>query len=457
MNILTRLFGKKIVDADSAALPINWRATILGDSVPDLLYALNDHSGHVREAAIGRAVTLQRAEFLPALAARLNDWVPQVRDTARSALITLLPVMPPAAMLAILPAIDQLRSALRHDHTEWLAAFEGKLLAQLAPDVMLNAVSGTDTKVARACFQLLHRHAVFGTADLILAAITSSRDIVVARHAAALIHLLPPEAQPALYQATLQSAFGVVRAIGLRGVLAGPASDDKRAIAMAHLFDRQSSERSVAISYLNAHQLDARAPYLEVLASGPAKASVLQICLIVLGGMRQREDAAAVRAFTTHASVGVRSAAYGAWLKLAPDDKDGIAAMALADDASSIKKLAMQFVSKHGAFIPFATACAHLSRPADWLRLMRLGANGGWDVVEAIVRIAASANDEIRQHLRTELELWMAKSASDYRPTLAQATFLRSETAGAVLAELAGRDVSGIVERELLVALEKRR
>lgn len=469
MSLFTRLFGKKAssVAAPPAPAPVlRERASAPAprhkeiascNAIPDLLYAMDSRSGYLRQAAIDRAVVLRYAEFLPALAARLNDWVLPVRDAARTALIALLPVMPPQSMLAILPALAQLRSAARHDHTAWLAAFEAALLAQLTPGLLLEGVSGHDAKIARACFQLLHRHAAFDTADLIVAALASQCDIVMAGQAAAMIHLAPAEAQPALYQATLSSAFSAVRAIGLRGVLGGVASDEKLATAMAHLFDRQAAERGAAITYFNVHKLDARAAYLQVLASGTAEAPLLQVCLVELGGMRHREDAATVRAFATHPSTRVRAAAYAALLKLEGPSKDDIATMALGDSAPSVRKLAMQMVSRHGAFIPLAIACVHLSAPQDWPQLMRLGANGAWDVIEAVARIAPTADIGRRMNLRAKLEVWLVTDASDYRPTASQAAFLRSDAASATLSALAGRDVRDVIERELARALAKRR
>ena len=131
--------------------------------------------------------------------------------------------------------------------------------------------------------------------------------------------------------------------------------------------------RGAAISYLITHQLDTPAPYQQVLAAGTATATVLQICVVALGGMRHPDDAAAVRAFTAHPSIRLRAAAYTAWLKLDNTSKDDIAAMALADPAPNIKKLAMLMVSRHGAVIPLSTACTHFSSPQDWPPLMRLG------------------------------------------------------------------------------------
>lgn len=236
MNIIALLFGK-MGTGETAPVPVRARldASAPGNSVPDLTAAMADYSGYTRQGAIARAVTLRHVELLPSIAARLNDWVPQVRDAARAALITLLPTTAPQAMLALAPAIVHLRKAGRHDHTAWVNTFERALIAQLTPKVLLEGIGSTDAKVARACFQIMHRHAPSDAAHLIAAAFASRSDIVMMYEAAAMISLLPAETRPALYQAMLRSAFGAVRAIGLSAVLGGPASAVKRETALAHL------------------------------------------------------------------------------------------------------------------------------------------------------------------------------------------------------------------------------
>ena len=426
-----------------------------GNSIPALIKASRDYSGYIRQAAIARVLELGHPEFLPAIAARLNDWVPQVRDAARLALLTLLPAMPQDAVLAILPAIAGLRDAGRHDHAQWLETFERVLLQHFEPQFFADGALGGKTKVARACFDLIVRRSIIDPASAIQIGLTSN-DIANGVRASHAIGKLASDERETLYKIALLSRFGAVRAVGLRGYLHGAACPGKYQTATDSLLDMQSTVRAVAMAWLAANHGDARAYYRQVLKSPTSSTLHLRISLAALCTFRQRDDVGLVTTFVSHQIIAVRAAAYAAWLRLAEDDKDQIALRALGENSERVKKLAMEMVDRHGAYIPFATACAVLNDPHDWRRLMRLGGNGKWDALEAIVRIAPSANKHRRAQLQSELISWMILALPYARPTAAQAAFLRSDEAHAALWSLAGRDIGDHVERELRAALAQR-
>lgn len=460
MSILTYLFGQKRIDDTVSDVPYSYsneyfRDVESGYSIPALIEATRDYSGYIRQAAIARAVKLGHPEFLPALAARLNDWVPQVRDAARSALITLLPMMPQDAVLTILPALAGLHNAGRHDHAAWLETFERVLLQHVEPRFFADGVLGGERKVARACFDLLLRRSIIDTASAIEIGLKSD-DIANGLRAAHAIATLPFDAREMPCKAALLSRFGAVRAIGLRGYLHGTGTD-KYEKAMERLLDQQSTVRTVAMMWLAANHGDARAYYRQVLESPASSTLHLRISLAALCTFRQRDDAGLVTTFVPHQIVAVRAAAYAAWLKLAENEKDQIALKALGDDSERVKKLAMEMVERHGAYISFASACDVLNGQNDWSRLMRLGGNGEWDALEAMTGIAPSAETQFRAQLHCELISWMRLPQIYARPTAAQAAFLRSEQATVALAALAGHDVREQVERALALALARRR
>ena len=432
------------------------KAVESGNSIPALIEASRDYSGYIRQAAIARVLELGHPEFLPAIAARLNDWVPQVRDAARSALLTLLPAMPQDAVLSILPVIAGLRNAGRHDHAEWLEKFERVLLQHFEAQVFADGALSGKTKVARACFDLMVRRSIFDPACVIQIGLTSN-DIGNGVRASHAIGKLASDEQGTPYKIALLSRFGAVRAIGLRGYLHGAACPGKYQAATDSLLDTQSTVRAVAIAWLAANHGDAREYYRQVLDSPASSALILRIGLAALCTFRQRHDAGLVSTFVAHHTIAVRAAAYAAWLKLAADDKDQIALRALGDDSERVKKLAMEMVQRHGAYIPFATACAVLTRVQDWPRLMGLGGNGKWDALEAMVRIAPSADAQFRAQLHAKLIAWIELPVTYARPTAAQAAFLRSDQAQAALAALAGRNMSDHFERALGLALAQRR
>ncbi len=452
-------FLKKLMGIRDAAVPYTYSKDYFHDvansnSLPNIIRAMEDYSGYVRQAAVERAARLCQPEFAPAIVARLNDWVPQVRDAARSALLVVLPAMPADAALAIMPAIVNLRNAGRYDQAAWLDRIEHDLLAQLTPAFLLAGVRNAEAKVARACFDVLYRHAGLETARLIVAALASRADIVIGRKAALLIPAAPPATQAALYRCAMRSAFGVVRTIGLRGYLTLASLNNryKLTIAIRFLLDRQPSVRSAAITWLGEHHGDARFIYHEVLAAPSTQPQVLRICLATLGSLRRADDAVHINTFVSHPVTAVRAAAFNAWLKLAERDKDAIASAALGDAAERVRKVAFDMVTKHGAFIAFQAVLSSLMNRQDWRLLLRFGRLEKWNWIEAVARLAPGDSEELRAELSADCKAWLHSPGSCTRPTALQAAFLQHEDTLAALCALAGRDVREQLARELAMA-----
>jgi hypothetical protein len=98
-------------------------ARVGDDELPDgepLVLALTacHPDGHVREVAVGRLGELGHQLVPPVLALRAADWVPQVRERARTAIDRRLGQRSALAMLALAPMARALRA--RRDG-RWLA------------------------------------------------------------------------------------------------------------------------------------------------------------------------------------------------------------------------------------------------------------------------------------------------------------------------------------------------
>lgn len=87
----------------------------------------NSHNGYLRQAAITHCAGLNVPAMLPLVVGRLNDWVEQVRDAARAAVIALAPVCSASDLLAALPHILQLHDARRTEHAAWITSYQDML------------------------------------------------------------------------------------------------------------------------------------------------------------------------------------------------------------------------------------------------------------------------------------------------------------------------------------------
>lgn len=464
MNIFSVLFGTTKLPAVSSNRASHFdsylareRVAISGcTDVSELTDYSKNRSGFLREAAISRCLELAWPELLPIVASRLNDWVPQVRQSARSAMMTLIPLVPGAQILANLPNVLRLHHAGRTDHSDWLIEFEKNLIRFVSMQELINGVQGRDIKVARACFLILKKHSLIEAPSLISMIIARNDDIVLAGQAIYLCAELPQQAQQTQYQSAMSSHFGTVRTIALRASLELDI-ESKREIAIAALFDFQSSVRSVAMEYLQRNGFDTRAYIRHALEAPTLSAKLIQVGLASLASLGHADDVELIKTFINAERPSVRQAALAAWLKLSIMDKDVIATAAVMDVAQGVRKFALQAVRKYGAFIPFDQVRATLEASGDARLLLRFAEMNKWNWLECIARFAMQADlaDALRIHLFDALQDWLRYSTNRYEtPSTEQAIFLLSEPAIAALNKLLGND--HVMDKRLALDLPKR-
>lgn len=237
-QLLARLFGP----SDTASpLPTNEHdpapSVVTGDRTHELVArithseainlihaGLGDYSGYVREAAVRRAAELGMTTLLPGVAERLNDWVTQVRDAARTAVLALLDKLDPGAnidlALQLLVQVQHLREARRADHADWVAEFEAHFVERLGGQRIVAAIGSAQSRVALACFTLALHHSLASPADLCRRAMSNKHHFALVQKAIARVRVLPELDRAILYRQALESRVGMARAEALRGLLA---------------------------------------------------------------------------------------------------------------------------------------------------------------------------------------------------------------------------------------------
>jgi hypothetical protein len=188
-------------------------------STEELAAFASDYSGYVRQATLKRCVELARSDLLPIVVERLNDWVQEVRHSARSALITLLPVTNTPQLLETLPSILRLRYVGRTDHSEWVALYEKNLIQCATVQELTEGALGSDVHIARACFDLLKKYQLIDSTALLHLSLTHRNDIVVALMAVNLGTELPSRTKQ-IFLVAMRSHFGAVRTVALCSLLA---------------------------------------------------------------------------------------------------------------------------------------------------------------------------------------------------------------------------------------------
>lgn len=404
MNIFKMLFGAK-----AAAAPASQPLPAAPSDQPSLEDELNHYSGYERQAALERCAALDRTDLLPLVIVRLNDWVPAVRHAARVTMQHLLPLAPVPQLMQILPNVLRLREMSRSDHADWLQHFERTVLELLSVQDLLDGVCGKNVHVARSCFYMLHQYGLGDRAQYIGMALATRGDTVLATQALRLCASTAPDVQTALYLKAMSSPFGRIRTSALLSLTQAPGGQDMRALALASLFDAQASVRYLAVACLQTMGEDARISYRAILANPASNTQAIRVSLLSLGSLRAPEDLELIRAFTQSTLPSVRLAAYNAWFKAAPSDKDAIALQAAGDVAPGMQKFACQMVSRQGAFIPFATLRPLLEARGEHYLLLRYASGNKWQWLATIAHLALAhaPHGPPQTYLDHELLCWI--------------------------------------------------
>ena len=349
-------------------------------SVAEIAELLGHWDGYVREAAVKRAAVIGGAGAMAAILPRLNDWVPQVRDAARSAVLALLPLASSDEQLGCMACIWRLRRFSRWNHEEWIARARVELARVLDLGLLLSTLNSTDPLLARGSFQLLLEGQLVPLSELLEIALASRVDVVMAVQAAHLALGAPGDERDRLLRRALGSRFGTVRAVALRGLL--EHAPDAVALARNALLDVQGAVRSFAQYYLRQNGQEPAAFYCDLLRN--AGAGRREVCIAIAAC----SDLALVRARIASHFPSVRSTAYTAWLRLAPNEKDDIARHALSDDSRANRALACRMITRLGAYVPFEVAMEILRDRKDLPAVLALARQRKWDWLETLVREA---------------------------------------------------------------------
>jgi hypothetical protein len=206
--------------------------------------------GHERQAAIETLARMRPPEALPGLIARVNDWVPQVRSAARSAIEQFFVDDAFPAWLDALPALVDVLRGQRADHSSLL---DGIAAFMLAPQ-RINGIAGVREHLPPLVRRWLDtsewRIASESRRSALLAERLLGGDVVAARWALARVEdLSGATARSALWLKAVDSPSGTVRAHALRR-LCDTTPDAGIACAQRLALDPRGSVRDVALARL---------------------------------------------------------------------------------------------------------------------------------------------------------------------------------------------------------------
>ncbi|MDH0864475.1 HEAT repeat domain-containing protein [Mitsuaria sp. GD03876] len=213
---------------------------------------LTSRSGYERQEAVAMLGRLRAHEALPGLLTRVNDWVPEVRSAARSAVGAFLDDDALPAWREALPALVDVLRGGRDDHAPLLAAIAAFLLAPARVERLKESGPDLPPLVRRWLDANLWHAAGDAQRTALLAERLRGGDVVAARWALDRVdELASATTRSALWLLGCDSPSGTVRAHALRR-LCDTAPDIGLANASRLALDPRTAVRDVALARLRA-------------------------------------------------------------------------------------------------------------------------------------------------------------------------------------------------------------
>nr|WKF61452.1 hypothetical protein HUO10_005983 [Paraburkholderia busanensis] len=425
MNLITKLFGTRprstapdrlVYLLPGEAKPLRTAIASVATSTDDafLKLCLGHRSGYIREAAIERAVKLGRGSLLSSIILCVNDWLPEVRRAATTALVTLLTVVPPEHFVAQLPLLRNLMLATRTDHRSWLVAFEKRLIQAGGSNAIIAAITGNDFQLRRAAFLTAVDHQLLPVVDTIALGLRSG-DVMLARRAVELFEHVPSSDLPGYVDLASTSPFGPIRLLAFKFISQRPDDFDFERVLWRMTLDSQGSLRSAAAHCLLGRGEDVIGHCCKILSTGQRSTGQIRACLSILVELNAREAVSMLTHYASDVRVDIRTHSLLLQARALSSSKDEIASRALLDPSRKVRKVGVQLCTR-GAFVSLGLIKTMLAQSGDGHAALAICARDAWDklvCIAAVTELEApgtnwteEAENALRQWLRNPTSSW---------------------------------------------------
>jgi HEAT repeat protein len=419
-------------------------------SMPDgwaILALLSFHrDGHVRQAAIQALRSTRNVAALPFAVLRLNDWVREVRRSARETALGLLVPENSEEIVRALPLILALRGRSRDEHGPVVDAALAVLRLPQCRDSLRRGIESSDPHVRAACYRLLLDESGTDAAVWKRALADAAPRVRLWAFRALAALDAPPIA---VIEQARTDPFAPIRREAFRFLVAAVPQQADQEIERA-LMDRNGTLRWEAARLLwDRSRRRASETYRRVLAEETGRRQV--IAALGLAEHGSEADVPLLLPMLTSARVSLRAAAVEAVGKLAAGGRDGEMMRALADSSPSVSAAAMRALVRRTTpdLVPQLEEMAQrIAHPFHVRRnaLHVLATAGKWHAIPGLVRACTSASEEVASVAVDLVRAWLAAyNHSFVQPTEAQV----ADLVGAVTAPALGGRAEQALWREM--------
>ena len=404
-------------------------------SVSLLALASSHRNGYVREAAIGKLSLVLTGLEVPFLILRLNDWVPNVREIAYTAIRSRLKPEYCTKFIANLELLSRLETAGRADHGELTHAINTLLQSDACRAALLASLDSKDRYVRRTCFKLALTSTTSDLHEQVVRQALNANDPIVRRLAAKTIASRFTGVKLNEFLARIRrDPFMPVRREALRTAVELKLPQLKEELREA-LLDPNQSIREESRHHLHktdSVDFDFAAFYRQYLTT--AEPQTLYAAISGLGETGRPHDVSLILPFVNHHASRIRRAAIKALAMLQPETHVDIFLKALEDEVSSVsrqggKALATKTSSVSAARLwDLFASTPHLHVKRNVLSLIAKFTK--WESISYLVKAVSEDNEDIVAMSRFAINRWLFRfNRSFSSPTSEQVARLKDALA----------------------------
>ncbi len=374
----------------------------------ELIKQSESYNGYLREEAVSLLEKYSSASVVEALLVRSNDWVPQVRDRAKTTLINMISETTAAYYIENLDKLEHLRYCGRTMHTSFIRQVKNKLKCH--PLALANGIKVAKSNSAYIAAKVLAKIEHFDNEKLQRLCIESPHE-KLRLYGITLSQKLPEDIQTIVFLSLLQDKSARLRRESLRALNRVDIATASKA-AESLLFDKHPGVRSLAIHILKSTDFKCVAVYSAQLQNQQPK----RACIAIWGLMDllEKEKLNEIKPHLNSIYPSVRLQALKACFLF--EIEENLAALSiqmLNDSSTKTVKETARLADKFSVNIPMADLVRILDYQSStkiYGILLKLSHKiNKWDQLILLSRLSATNNGDKRNHIIETLYQWSLK------------------------------------------------
>lgn len=310
--------------------------SLKGKSFDELLVISEDWNGYAREKAVKKLGDLGNPLAIPKLIVRVNDWVPQVRKTAKESLLLLLTAENAKAFVINLPDLYHLKNCKRGSYEELIEKIISFLIEPNNNQFIKSAIKDENPYLARIAVSLCIEYSLLSEREIVLECLQHS-DVIVRNKASHLLANFSGKELEGYLKIAIKDSYMPIRREALQIYL---RVFPKKGLSLAerYIFDKHNSIREISVNYLQKQKKDVQNILKETLLATKQTAPKIRCAISGLAYIGVNNLEKLVSVYADHSFPSVRKVSLQALSKLPNENSKAYLLKGLEDSSPSVAK-----------------------------------------------------------------------------------------------------------------------